>query len=140
VDVANDPTLRELLQAARAWGVPLSTFLGAKRVTVHFYAEGGRLVRSETETEWTKDDREAALALMAYEADLCPGCGGWLEETTKPENEEKYRPKVIGLCHRCVALEQASGLKKNHSHPDALLVGVELGGGPPGGFPPPSST
>jgi hypothetical protein len=126
VDVANDPTLRAIVQAARAWGVSPSTFLGAKRVTVHFRGEGGQIVRSETETEWTKDDREAALALMAWEADLCPGCNQPLSETTSPDNEERYVAKPPLLCHRCVATESATKKWENHAHPGALLIPIEL--------------
>jgi len=126
MDVADDPTLRALLRAARAWGVSPSTFLGAKRVTSHFYAEGNRLVRSETESQWTRDDREAALALLAWEADLCPGCGQPLTETTDPANEERYVARPPLLCHRCVATESAAKKWENHAHPGALLIPIEL--------------
>src|SRR5437773_8731894 len=126
VDIADDPTLRALLRAARAWGVPLSTFLGAKVVTKHYYAEGGRLVRSETESEWTSDDREAALGLLAWEADLCPGCGHPLSETTKWENSDRYVPRPYIVCHRCVAIDIAAKAHKDADHPSAMLFPVEL--------------
>jgi hypothetical protein len=124
--VADDASLRAVLRAARSCGVSLSTFLGAKRVTTHFYGDGGRLVRSETESEWTRDDREAALALMAWEADLCPGCNQPLSETTSPENEERYVARPPLLCHRCVATESAAKKWENHAHPGALLIPIEL--------------
>jgi hypothetical protein len=124
--VAADASLRALLRAARAWGVSLSTFLGAKQVTVHYYAEGNRLVRSETESEWTRDDREAALALLAWEADLCPGCHQPMSETTNPENEFRYEAGRPVRCFRCLETEIAGEQWAKDDHSGSLLIPIEL--------------
>lgn len=106
--------------------IPLSIFLGRKRVTVHTINPAGQVIRSEIDPEWLDDDRTALLALMAYEADLCFGCHQPLSETTNPENEDRYRTGRALLCHRCVAIEIAGKQYENHSHPGALLIPVEL--------------
>jgi hypothetical protein len=111
----DDPGHRAVLEAARAWGVAPSIFMGR--------------VRNSTATqwvEWTEDDRSAALDLLAWEAALCPGCKHPLAETTEAENEERYSARVTAQCHRCTALEIAQDAAQNHPHPTSLLIGVEL--------------
>jgi superfamily II helicase len=105
--------------------MPWSVFCGRKQVTTHALDGGGRVVRSETEL-WTVEDREMALALAAYEADLCSGCRQPLAETTNPDNEDRYKTGRALLCHRCVATEIAGKAYENHDHPGALLIPVEL--------------
>ena len=126
MDLGADPALRTAIEAARAWGVPLSRFLGREPATRHEYDLGGRLVRSVSEPEWTADDREAAMALLAYEADLCPGCRQPLAETTLAENEERYVASVAARCHRCTAVAIVQDKVQERPHASALLIGVEL--------------
>jgi hypothetical protein len=126
MDLAADPALRAAVEAARAWGVPLSRFLGRMPATRHEYDVAGRLVRSIREPEWTADDRDAAMALLAYEADLCPGCRQPLAETTLAGNEERYVASVAARCHRCTAVAIVSEQVQDRPHASALLIGVEL--------------
>lgn len=126
-DVANDPTHRAYVKAARAWGVSPSTFLGAQRVTTHEYSQAGRLVRSVTAPEWTDADRQAALDLEAYEASLCPGCQHPLEETTKAEHSDAYRPEPPTRCHYCTAQAVTSeAVNKQHENSAGLLYSFAL--------------
>jgi hypothetical protein len=124
--IFDDPDFRRLVEAARDMRIPVSELLGRERVTRYFTDPLGRVVRSTTESAWTPDDREALLALMAYEDDMCPRCHHPLSETTKPENEERYVEKPYLLCHRCVAIEQAEEAHKDHRHPNAILIPVVL--------------
>jgi len=117
-DVAGDPALRATLRAARAWGVPLSVFLGRKQVTTHEYLNG-QPVRSTTEPLWLETDRSAAMALELYEADLCTGCGQPMSESTLLENEEQYQISYE-YCHGCVELDEKG----------FVLTGKDAAGGP----------
>lgn len=45
------------------------------------------------------------LALLDYEDQVCPGCGGWLPETTDPEAEGQYVADPPSRCHRCHAIQ-----------------------------------
>jgi hypothetical protein len=78
------------------------------------------------EPEWDERERGWALALLAYEAALCPGCREPLSETTKAENEGRYVPGPAVRCHRCTATEQASVTYRESPQPRALLIPVEL--------------
>jgi hypothetical protein len=124
--IAADPLLRQAIEAARSWGVSPSRFLGADVVTRHEYDAVGRLAASITASEWTADDRELVFAFLAWEAALCPGCRHPLAETMAAENEERYRGKLEGRCHRCTRLEieQEKHAKKDHA--GALLLSVTL--------------
>lgn len=97
-DVRDTPSLRRLLQTARAWGVRPSEFIA-----------------------WDEDDRELALALHDYESDACPHCGGQLSVTTTREAEERFVPGPPIRCHRCTALAQAAEIHKAKYHPHAVL-------------------
>lgn len=94
----------------------------------HEYDLAGRLVRSvvTVEVEWDDEAREWALALAAYEADLCPGCRQPLAETTLAENEERYVALPAIRCHRCTASSQAMDRDAEKPHASALLVPIEL--------------
>lgn len=74
---------------------------------------------------WNDDDRSWALALLAEEAEECPSCGGALEETTDPENEQRYRSSIV-RCHRCT--EQLSAAHAHHESKAApgFLVRTDL--------------
>ena len=121
MDVADDATLRAYVKAARAWGVSPSRFMGAEQVTIHEYNASGRLVRSTTTAEWTEEDREAAFALLSYEAQLCPQ-GHYIPESSAADAEEDYEVEVVGICHECVAEQQHAKRWEDHKHPDALLT------------------
>ena len=103
MDLGDDPTLRAVVKAARAWGISPSRFLGAKHVVTHEYDAAGRLVRSTETPEWTVEDRELAFALMEYEAGLCPGCNQPLSETSHPDHQDAYRPEHPVRCHYCTS-------------------------------------
>lgn len=66
----------------------------------------GRIPR-RGEPLWTDEDREWALALLAYEADLCSGCGQSRAETTDEDNEFSYTAQAL-RCHGCAAVARGS--------------------------------
>lgn len=78
-------------------------------MTEHHYDEHGRLVRSVTtrEVEWDDDERAQVLALLEYEAQACPGCRGWLPETTDSAHAGRYKTAPPIRCHRCDAVTRA---------------------------------
>lgn len=125
-----DPGLRRLVEASRAWGISPRCFLGyeLKTVTRYEYDASGRVVRSVTtrEPEWDDEDRELALGLLAYEADLCPGCKQPMAETTDPANEGRYVADLAIRCHRCTAVEAAAAKYEGNPAPNALFIPVKL--------------
>lgn len=132
--VAGDPGLRRILEAARAWGVSPRRFLGWEpaRVTTYRLDELGRILEALTtvEPEWDDEGRDLALALESYDADLCPGCRHPLAETTRPEAEEWFTPGDLIRCHRCTAAAQTAEIHKDAPHPSAVLFTVRTGGLP----------
>lgn len=64
------------------------------------------------------------LALGQYRELVCPGCRGWLPETTARESEGAYHVKAPIRCHRCTAYGHASDKAKDMSHPESLLLQV----------------
>lgn len=76
------------MEAARAWGVPRSIFLGR--------------VVGAGEPLWLPDDRWWALALQEAESGLCRDCGQPLTESTHPDHEFSYDASVA-RCHGCTA-------------------------------------
>lgn len=121
-----DAFLRAQLRTARAWGVSPGRFLGREPARRLVRDDLGRVVRVETEPEWTGEDRDLALALTVYEADACPGCGQPLSETTKPENEVRYVAGQAIRCHHCAASARGAKLYADDPHPQTLLIPVEL--------------
>ena len=119
-----DP-LRDILRAARAWGVSPSRFLGRPAVTSYVYNDIGRVARTES-VEWTTDDAEQAMALEEYEAGLCQGCRDRLAETTRPDRDGAYRAGLPIRCHRCTAQLQQAERYADTTQPTALLIPVEL--------------
>jgi hypothetical protein len=119
-----DPSDRMILETARAWGVSPSTFMGSQKVAVteQFGAQKLTTYRSE----WTDEDRKAALELAAYESELCPGCGHPMSETTAPENEFKYRAELPIRCHRCTASGVAMAVYEDAPQASALFIPVHL--------------
>lgn len=139
-DLAGDPGLRVTVEAARSWGVSPRRMLGWEPVTttVHEYDDAGRLVRSTTtvEPEWGPEDHELALSLLAYEAQLCPGCHAPVGETTAPEREFGYTTEAV-MCHRCVAIgREHERWARSGSAPHAMLVTARLREEVPGGAGP----
>ena len=59
---------------------------------------------TETDPEWTEEDRAWAIALLEVEADTCSGCGQPLSETTRAEAEGGYEVPPPTRCHACTAL------------------------------------
>lgn len=53
---------------------------------------------------WTHHDRTLALALSAFEADLCSGCGHPMDESMDPDNERAYFAPAPHRCHACTAI------------------------------------
>ncbi|PRY56435.1 hypothetical protein [Glycomyces artemisiae] len=88
--------------------------------------DGRTVTVTERETEWDADEQDWMLALALTEADECPGCHGWLSETTLPENDDKYLPGPPVRCHRCTAqgigADQIRAQKK--PQPQALFLPV----------------
>jgi hypothetical protein len=88
--------------------VPLSRWLGREPRTVTRYErdDDGLLVAAitEREPEWLDDDRDQVLALLAEQAETCPGCGRPLDECRDPETARTWRV-VDDLCHACMALD-----------------------------------
>jgi hypothetical protein len=123
--VASDPGLRRLLEVARSWGVAPSVFAGRELSTRHDHDAAGRSVLSVT-GGWTEEDRELAVALADWEADLCGGCGHPLAETTAPGNEERYEVRVAARCHCCTAIDIAEKALQTRDHPTALLLSAVL--------------
>lgn len=125
--VRADPGLRAALEAARAWGVSPSRFLGREPATAVMPALNGsggwRFVR---EPEWLEEDRALALAFGIYEADLCPGCRHPLAETTDAAHEFAYRPGAPIRCHRCTVSSMAANAYAEQPHASALLLPIEL--------------
>jgi hypothetical protein len=130
VDVADDPQLRALVEASRAWGISPKRMLGwePKQTTIHEYDLTGNLARSTTTTEpeWDQEQRDLVFAFLAWEADLCPGCKQPMVETTKAENEGRYVPGPAIRCHRCTASEQASKPYEGSPSPQALFIPIQL--------------
>lgn len=125
--VAASADLRAALAAARAWGAPPSVFLGRELTTRYEYDPGtGRMSASTPEAAWTQDDRDLAVALLDWEADLCAGCHTPLAETTAAENEENYRVEVGARCHKCTALAQMEKTVQDKAHPSAILLRATL--------------
>ena len=100
--------LRAEVEAATKLGIPLRRWAGwePRQDTTYQYDDEGRLRASSTVSEplWDDDARAWVLALAEYEASKCPGCNGWLAETTDPDNERLYESEPPVRCFRCTAL------------------------------------
>ena len=120
--VATDRALRDALIAARGWSGPSpSRFLGRPVRTDYVLDEHGRVAGSVTDPDWTDEDRDLALALLAYEAGLCAGCRQQLRETTAPDAEDGYTVESAVRCHACTALAIAAKDYATNPNPSALL-------------------
>lgn len=66
------------------------------------------------------------MALADYRALRCPHCGGNLEESTDPANEDRYRHLDPIQCYRCLENARAEREYAEHPFPLTLLHRVEL--------------
>lgn len=71
---------------------------------------------------WTDDDRDWAMALLAYEADLCE-CGQPRSESMSPDNEFVYAGEAM-RCHACKAVARES---ERFAQPGADHSGLFIG-------------
>lgn len=92
------------LRTARAWGVPHSTIHG-----------------SENPGRWTGPDRQLAVGLTLYEADLGP-CGHPHSVSTDDEMDGWYDVDDDTTCHACAARDRWA--RENQEPPPGALVGV----------------
>lgn len=72
------------------------------------------------------------LALKYVEDHECPGCRGWLPETTDPASDpddpqatHRYATGPPSRCHRCTAIAQRRDQYKDAPHDHALFFGAE---------------
>jgi hypothetical protein len=115
-----------IVQAAFKLGISPKRFEGwePKQITtVVEWTEDGKPLKwvTETEREWTQDERDDVLALLDYEAHLCPN-GHFLPESgaheadpANPEGEFLYQTSFPVVCFACEAVERS--LKAAHKHP-----------------------
>lgn len=124
--VRANPGLRDLLRAAREWGVPPGRLLGRRTVElVAEYDQAGRLVRWVA-PPWPIEDLALVIALQDVEASICDGCGHPLAESTDPVNEGRYRPDLPVRCWACTALGAAGEPYRESPQPQALRFSVRL--------------
>lgn len=99
--------------------------MGEPVVTTYQYDHAGRIVRTET-SGWTGPDREAVLALLNYEAGLCPGCNHPLAETTRVEHTAAYRPEPPIRCHFCTTQAAMAKTQSEDEKSPGLLYSISL--------------
>lgn len=84
----------------------------------------GRVVEPG-EPLWTAEDRDWAVALLTYEADLCPGCGHPRAESMHPGAEFDTYTAEARRCHACVAVAHSSDrYTQPGADPRGLFIGV----------------
>ena len=66
------------------------------------------------------------MALADYRASRCPHCGGSLEETTDPANEDQYHRLDPVQCYRCLEYARADKEYAEYPFPFTLLHRVQL--------------
>lgn len=71
--------------------------------------------------EWDEQEQGWMLALALHEENRCPGCGGDINVTTDPKNEDGYRHQPPLQCFRCVAFSQAHQAYAEQPHPLSLI-------------------
>lgn len=128
--------MRREVEAAVRVGVSPRRFWGWEPTTRTTYVRDGegRVASSVTtvEPEWDAESRAYLLALLAYEADQCPGCKGLLSETTRADMEGRYHALPAMRCQRCTAIAIKSTVEyKDAPHPHALFYPIENLGPPP---------
>lgn len=86
-----------------------------------------------TEPEWDEEQQALVLALLAVEADTCPGCGLPLSETTEDvldangevdpvKSAAQYVVKPASRCHACQALHQVK--PDDYMEPESLRLSI----------------
>lgn len=94
-------------------------------MTRYVYDEQGRMTGSAAEPEWDEQQQGWMLALAHLEGDVCPGCSGWISETTAQDQwgraQFAYEVARPTRCNRCTALSQAQKDAKDLPHQHALL-------------------
>jgi hypothetical protein len=116
-----DREVRQRVETARAWGVPLSTLDGrpTEQLHEHFDAEGNFIGSTVVSVPgWTSDDRAWALGLTEYEATRCPRGHNLAESLDK---EWKWIPDPPVVCFACVALDNTVKAYENHPEHRAML-------------------
>jgi hypothetical protein len=122
----DDPRHRAVLQAARSWGVSPSMFLGEPR-SLRTINTDGTTTTTTVAPEWTEADRDAAMALVEWEAGLCPSCAHPLAETAAAENEYAYEAAGPPIrCHRCTAADVAMKPHEDKPATHALFIPMRL--------------
>lgn len=65
------------------------------------------------------------LALAAFEATLCPICGGPASECQSPEAETRWKGTPPTRCHRTDAIRRYQENAAEYPRPSALMWGAE---------------
>lgn len=122
------PELQARATAARSLGISLKRFDGWEPRTYSWREKrGGRMVTvTERDTEWDSDEQDWMLALALLDADECPGCHGWLSETTKPENENTWSPAPPLRCHRCTAQGIGADQVRDSPNPQKQALFIQV--------------
>jgi hypothetical protein len=126
--LTDNPDLRAEVEAAEKLGISLKRFRGWEPTTTTRYtwdrdnrSEGPDGYTSTVEPEWDEVEQGWMLALSLYRDRRCPGCGGDIDVTTNPENEEQYRHELPLQCFRCVAFAQAHKAYDDQLYPMSLI-------------------
>jgi hypothetical protein len=119
--LAATPHLRRDVEAATRLGVSLRRWYGWEPVTVSTVTADG-VTRTTREAEWDDDDRAWVLALLDVESQRCPGCGGHLPDTTRPEHDGAYDAGPPVRCFRCTALHARQEQYRDDPHHAAQVL------------------
>lgn len=111
------------MRVAARLGVSKRRVEGWEPATLYQYDDGGRLVSSRPEPEWTPLELGWMLALVEFERSTCPECGHDLDEATTTEPEDwsvpSAYPKRCAPCTR-IAVEHAQFVEQGNRHLHAL--------------------
>lgn len=106
----------------------LKRFRGWEPVTTVRYtwdrdnqSEGPDGYTSTVEPEWDEVEQGWMLALALWREHRCPNCGGDLDVTANPDNEDRFRPMLPLQCFRCVAFGQSHKAYSNSPHVSSLI-------------------
>ena len=66
------------------------------------------------------------LALSAYEASLCPICGGPMSECTDPANEGRFKVDPPTRCHKATAQMRETDTWGDRQYTKALMIVTRL--------------
>ena len=126
--MSDSPDLRAEVEAAERLGISLKRFRGWEPTTTMRYtwdwdnqSEHPDGYTSTVDPEWDETEQSWMVALALWRQHQCPGCGGDLTVTTKPENEERYRHELPLQCFRCVAFAQSHKAYDDQQYPISLI-------------------